>query len=230
MFALVAVMVAAIPDGGTVLRLGPNGLDLEPLGLHDAGPMLEQYLSWPELEAALRDAGPLTIEIADDARWADVEKTRFPLGLSGRSDVPVIANTSMGFSFNLEGTFTSLSIEAKTVQFCVEGGCRASWRRGDPPRAMAVELAGRILVPSVQVFEHVDLAARKKFDRQTGLVCQHTGLRFKEVVREMEAIRCTSCRLGVRRGPTAEEIDAQQRSMKELQRLYGPKRGASRKP
>lgn len=189
--------------------------------------MVEQYLSWPALEAALRDAGPLTIEISDDARWADVEKTALKLGLAGRSEVPVIANTTMGFSFGLEGNLTPLIIEAKTVRICVEGGCSAAWRRGDPPRAMAVELAGQILAPSVQVSEHVDLAARKKFDRQTGLECLHAGLRFKEVVREMEAIRCTSCRMGLRRGPTLAQSREHQRMMNDV---FGPKRGVSPKP
>lgn len=225
-------MLTAIPDGGTVLRLGPNGLDLEPLGLHDAGPMLEQYLSWPALEAALRDAGPLTIEISDDARWSDVEKMTFPLGMAGRSDVPVLANTSMGFSFDLESS-TPVIIDATAVRFCFghhHGRCSALWRRGDPPRAVAVDLEGQSIAPSVEVFEHVDLAARKKFDRPTGLECRHSGLRFKEVVREVEAIRCSSCRMGVKRGRTAKEFEEYQRTMKDLQRIFGPKRDTSRKP
>lgn len=200
MFALVAVMLAAIADGGTVLRLGPNGLDLEPLGLHDAGPMLEQYLSWPALEAALSDAGPLTIEISDDARWSDVEKTSIQLGAAGRSDVPVIANTSMGFSFDVQGRASWIKVDAKTACFFEEApprppngaiecgpGCSAPWRRRDPPRAVAVELAGQSLMP-------LDIRAQTT-----------SPLRFNEMVAEVEAIRCASCRLGLRRQRSAAE-------------------------
>jgi hypothetical protein len=62
-------MLASIPAGGTVLRLGPNGL-----------------------EAVLPDAGLLMIEFPDDACWDDVEKTAYRFGRSSGERRPFAAH------------------------------------------------------------------------------------------------------------------------------------------
>lgn len=224
---MLALLLTASADGGTLLHLGPKGLDLEPLGIRDAGPLQEKYLSWRELESALRDAGPLTIEIADEVPWAEVEKAGMQLGLAGRADVSVLAGTKAGFSFNLESNALPIVIEADEVwaSLAAEGcsTCRTpSWRRGDPPRALAVTFAGRALTPDVRVFEHVTPKSRRQFDGRDDAVCRHAALRFKEVIAELETIHCASCRIGLGRFPTSEEVEASNKRWKEILDPLGP--------
>ena len=228
---MLALVLTVSPDGGTLLHLGTNGLDLEPLGVRDAGPLQAQYLSWRELESALRDAGPLTIAVDDDAPWAEVEKAGLLLGLAGRSEVSVVARTKSGFSFNLESATTIVIAPGEVwASLDVEGcsPCRtASWRRGDPPRALAVTLAGRALTPSVRVFEHVTPASRRQFDGGDA-ECNHPALRFSEVIAELEALHCSSCRIGLRRSPTKEEVEASNRRWEQLRNTLGPALGKPR--
>lgn len=52
----------------------------------------------------------------------------------------------------------------------------------------------------------------------------HPALRFKEVMRELEALHCDSCRIGLVRGPTAASVKATDGVLKQLMDLGVPHR------